>query len=94
MTWRLCPGQTLRLLSTDDESVIYNDHSGATHLISMLATRLLQRLRQAPAGTAALAAYCADEWELEAGDAAEFDRTVAGLLAELDEAGLIEASPS
>lgn len=94
MTWRLCTGQTLRLLSTDDESVVYNDHSGATHLISMLATRLLQNLQQTPADTAALAAACAAEWELEADDAAAFDHTVAGLLAELCEAGLIEACPS
>lgn len=94
MTWRLCPGQTLRLLSTDDESVVYNDHSGATHLITTLATRLLQHLRQGPADTAALAACCAAEWVLDPDDKGEFDRTVAGLLAELAEAGLIEAGPS
>ncbi|MET0961394.1 MAG: HPr-rel-A system PqqD family peptide chaperone [Noviherbaspirillum sp.] len=92
MKWRLCRGQTLRLLSTDDESVIYNDRSGATHLISMPATRLLQRLQQAPADTATLAAFSALEWALE--DDAELDHVVEALLAELDEAGLIEVCPS
>ena len=92
MNWRLCSGQTLRLLSTTDESVIYNDQSGATHLISMPATRLLQRLHQAPADTVTLAAFSAVEWDLK--NDAELNQTVAFLLAELDEAGLIEACPS
>lgn len=92
MKWRLCQGQTLRLLSTDDESVIYNDQSGATHLISMPATRLLQHLQQAPADTTTLAAYSAIEWDLE--NDAELDLMVGALLAELDEAGLIEVCPS
>jgi PqqD family protein of HPr-rel-A system len=89
MKWRLREGQTLRMLLADDESVIYNDHSGDTHLVSAAAASLLQRLRQSNADTASLVAACAAEWELEADE--ELDAVIRDLLAELDSLGLIEA---
>jgi len=89
MKWRLREGQALRMLSTDDESVIYNDHSGDTHLVSAAAASLLQRLQQSDADTASLLTACAAEWELEADE--ELDATIRELLTELDSLGLIEA---
>jgi PqqD family protein of HPr-rel-A system len=89
MKWRLRAGQTLRMLPADDESVIYNDNSGDTHLISAAATSLLQRLRQSDTDTASLVTACAAEWELEADG--ELDAAIRDLLAELHSLGLIEA---
>ena len=89
MKWRLRAGQTLRMFSADDESVIYNDNSGDTHLISEAAASLLQRLRQSDADTASLVTACAAEWELEADE--ELVAAIRDLLAELDSLGLIEA---
>lgn len=65
MKWKLRPGQRLRMLWTDDESVIYNDLSGDTHVLTAIATSLLQRLREGPADREGLAALLASEWEFD-----------------------------
>ena len=50
------PGQTLARREWDGEGVLFNDLTGATHLLSSTALWLLDRLQAAPAGAATLAA--------------------------------------
>ena len=66
MNWRLRAGQRLRMLSDDEEAVVYNDLSGDTHLLSGIAASLLERLRQGPADLHSLAGFLAGEWDLDA----------------------------
>ncbi len=43
--WRIVPGQLLRSRSWDGQSVLYNEVSGATHLLDDATLELLQALR-------------------------------------------------
>lgn len=56
--WRTTPGQAYRLRQFDDpagmEVVVYNDVTGATHLLGEAAVHLIQVLRCGPASTADL----------------------------------------
>lgn len=45
MTWQIAPGQSLRHRHWDDQYVLYNDLSGATHLLDAPAMELLLALR-------------------------------------------------
>jgi len=92
MNWKLRAGQRLRMLSDDEETVVYNDLSGDTHLLSSIAASLLERLRQGPADGDSLAGFLASEWELDA-DMAPAALT-AQLLSELAALSLIEPIPS
>jgi PqqD family protein of HPr-rel-A system len=81
------------MLAGEDESVIYNDLSGETHLLSALAISLLLQLQQSgPAEGSTIAARLADTWEFESDDEAR--QMTCSLLAELDTLGLIKHSPS
>lgn len=92
MNWKLRAGQRLRMLSDDEETVVYNDLSGDTHLLSGIAASLLERLRQGPASSDSLAGLLASEWDLDADIApAELAEQ---LLAELAALSLIEPTPS
>lgn len=88
--WRVIPGQSLRCRQWDDETLLFNDLSGATHLLGPAALCLLDLLRAGPAGEALLAdglraAFDVDETELAEELAALLD-----VLARLD---LIEPCP-
>ena len=86
--WRLSAGQQLRWRSWCDESVLYNDLSGDTHLLddsAMYVLRLLQRAAQPEA--ALVDALCA---EFEAEHDADSARDTAELLASLSALSLIE----
>lgn len=48
-------GQTLERREWDGEAVLFNDLTGATHLLSSTALWVLERLQAAPADGAALA---------------------------------------
>ena len=54
--WQLMPGQRLRLRDYGDESVLYNDHSGDTHLLGGSAAYLLELLADGPRTETALLA--------------------------------------
>lgn len=43
--WRIVPGQSLRSRSWDGQSVLYNEVSGATHLLDEDTLALLHALR-------------------------------------------------
>jgi PqqD family protein of HPr-rel-A system len=43
--WCIVPGQSLRSRSWDGQSVLYNDVSGATHLLDEQTLELLHALR-------------------------------------------------
>lgn len=76
------------MVGGEDESVVYNDCSGETHLLSAIAVNLLQKLQKAPADFSSLSAFIAEAWDFESED--ELRNTVQGLLAELDALWLIE----
>ena len=88
MKWKLRPGQHLRMLAGDDESVIYNDHSGETHLLSGIAVSVLQLLEDGPQDLDGLSFKLAEDWEFESD--AELSRMTLQLTSDLNGLGLIE----
>lgn len=92
MNWKLRAGQRLRMLSDDEETVVYNDLSGDTHLLSGIAASLLERLRQGSADRDTLADFLSSEWELD--DDIAPAAMAEQLLSELAALSLIEPIPS
>lgn len=88
--WRLIRGQSLAYRSWDDETVLYNDLSGATHLLGPAALCVLEALRPGPAATAALASRLHAEFDI---DDEALEDEVAALLGELSRLSLIEPCP-
>lgn len=89
--WRLIHGQTLRQRRWGDESVLYNDLSGDTHLLGETAICLLQALQASAHDEATLLASLCAQLQIEADDTAA--RETAALLASLCALSLIERSP-
>jgi PqqD family protein of HPr-rel-A system len=85
------PGQALRRRSWEDETVLYNDLSGDTHLLGLAANEALNALADGPAGLATIAARLGTLFEL--GDAGAMGDTLATLLDELVQLGIVEAVP-
>lgn len=85
--WRLAPGQRLVHRCHDGECVLFNDLSGATHLVDDVTLGLLQALEEAPQSASSLAASGADPLDCAAtGDPdpdtlAALDELLAGLAA-------------
>ena len=71
----------------DAETVLYNDLSGDTHLLTAPATTLLHLLAQGPATSAALGEAMGRAFDLAPG--AGLDADLAGLLDDLRRFGLI-----
>lgn len=90
--WRTTSGQAYRLRQFDDpagiEFVIYNDLTGATHLLGEAAVHLIQVLRCGPATSADLCAALAAALECERDESLARDTDV--LLAQLADFFLIE----
>lgn len=80
------------MVEGDGESVIYNDCSGETHLLSAIAVNLLQQLKEEPATLSSISTFLANAWEFESDE--ELRQTVHSLLTDLDESNLIEACRS
>lgn len=78
------------MVDGEDESVVYNDCSGETHLVSAIAVNLLRRLEQQAADFSSLSAFIAEAWEFESDEALR--KTVQDVLDELDALSLIEVS--
>ena len=76
------------MVAGEDESVIYNDCSGETHLLSAIAVSLLQQLARGPADFPSVAAFLAGAWEFDSDD--DLRQTSHRLLAELEALSLIE----
>lgn len=89
--WQVTPGQTLAARQWDDELVVFNSLSGATHLLGLGATVLLGVLQQGPADEPSLAAALQDEFAL---DAAEIGAELPSMLARLAKLELIQPCPS
>lgn len=83
--WRVIPGQLLVYRCWDDEAVLYNDLSGATHLLGPAALCLLQALRAGPLDEAALGTALLEEFEIgdDGADPATLSDELAAELAEL-----------
>jgi PqqD family protein of HPr-rel-A system len=88
--WRLLDGQLLRYRCWDDEAVLYNDLSGATHLLGPAALCVLEALRSGPVCTAALSAGLLDAFDIDDG---AFGQELEVLLGELSQLSLIERCP-
>lgn len=88
--WRLIPGQLLAYRCWDDEAVLYNDLSGATHLLGPAALCILEALRGGPARDTALSVALLAEFEIEPSSLAA---ELAGLLDSLARLDLIETFP-
>ena len=85
--WRVIPGQLLVYRCWDDEAVLYNDLSGATHLLGPAALCVLEALRDGPAPEAALGAALLAEFDI---DDSQVSDELAGLLDSLARLDLIE----
>lgn len=104
--WQVAVGQRLNRREWDGEAVLFNDLSGATHLLSSTAVWLLERLAEAPdaipglaaALKSALAAEIAEDRDNgvnsargdEAGETSVDHAQLAALLADLHALDLIE----
>jgi len=88
--WRLKSGQSLRYRCWDDEAVLYNDLSGATHLLGPAALCVLEALRPGPAAAPALASRLLDEFDI---DNEALGGELDALLGQLSELSLIEPCP-
>lgn len=88
--WQVTPGQTLVARQWDDELVVFNSLSGATHLLGPGATVLLGVLQEAPADEATLAAALQAEFELSS---AEIGPGLHPMLARLAKLELIQPCP-
>jgi PqqD family protein of HPr-rel-A system len=86
--WRLTAGQQLRCHSWGDESILYNDLSGDTHLLDDSAIFLLRLLQRAAQPEAMLVAAMCTEFEADHDDASA--RDIVELLASLHALSLIE----
>jgi PqqD family protein of HPr-rel-A system len=85
--WCLRPGQTLQYRQWDGECVLYNDLSGATHLLGDGAIELLLALRHGTATQAALASVLQAEFDI---DAADLDGATDALLHTLQRLDLVD----
>jgi PqqD family protein of HPr-rel-A system len=92
LVWQLRRAQNLRLVEGELESVVYNDCSGETHLLSAIAVSLLQHLKNGRADFSSISTFLADAWEFESDE--DLRQTAHSLLGELDALGLIEVCPS
>ena len=88
--WRVIPGQALVYRCWDDDAVLYNDLTGATHLLGPAALCVLDTLRAAPADTSALSRAILAEFDVDADLLAEELSSVLDSLVRLD---LIEPCP-
>jgi PqqD family protein of HPr-rel-A system len=91
MNWRLRTGQSLRMLAGDDESVVYNDQSGETHLLSAIAISMLEHLRKGPDSFTGMCSALTQAWEFDS--ETELQRVVLALTDELRDLSLIEPCP-
>lgn len=85
--WRLMAGQALMARRWDEDLVLFNGLSGATHLLGPGAAFLLDQLSMGPRDDATLAAAFHEEFELDVAQAAT---ELAGMLALLAKIELIE----
>ena len=88
--WRAINRDGLHLRAWDDESVVYDEFSGHTHLLSSFAGESLSQLcgQQAPLSAALIADQLAAELEIERD--AGFDQALAACLDAFERLGLVE----
>ena len=86
--WCLIHGQTLQQRRWGDETVLYNDLSGDTHLLGETAICLLQALQASARDEATLVASVCAQLQIDADDTAAHETAV--LLASLSTLSLIE----
>lgn len=87
VVWRLMEGQSLRYRCWDGEAVLFNDLSGATHLLGPAAICVLEALRSGPLSVTTLAPRLLDEFDI---DEEFLDAELDALLDQLSRLSLIE----
>lgn len=87
--WRVTPGQTLHHRDWGDESVLYDNLSGDTHLLEASALQVLLALRTCAASESALRATLCAALELDDEEASH----IPALLEDLRGLRLIEEVP-
>lgn len=80
----------MRYREWQDEVVLFNELSGATHLLSLEALVVLEWLAAGPASEAALAAILRERFEV---DESTLDHEVSDLLEQLSSLDLVEPCP-
>ena len=87
--WRLAEGSSLVWKLWDDEYVVFDQGSGDTHLLDLVAGEVLRVLERQPETAGDLVRRVASALEIEADDALR--RHVDQTLGQLHRAGLIES---
>jgi len=85
--WQLTPGQSLVARQWDEDLVVYNALSGATHRLGLGAAVLLGVLEDGPASEATLAVALQTEFSLDDG---EVDAELPAMLDRLSRLELIQ----
>ncbi len=88
--WQVIPGQSLIARQWDEELVLYNSLSGATHLLGLGAAVLLGVLQEGPASEAALAEALRSAFSLGESDV---DAELPAVLDRLAKLELIQPCP-
>ena len=88
--WQVTPGQSLVARQWDEDLVLYNTLSGATHRLGLGAAVLLGVLQEGPASEATLGATLRTEFSLLEG---EVDTELPAMLDRLSRLELIQPCP-
>jgi len=88
LKWRLMSDQALHFRYWDDEYVVYDSHSGDTHLLGTVAVQVLFKLQQTPSIATELSASIAPLLHINMDD--ELVMQIDSILADLDKLALIE----
>lgn len=91
--WRVIPGQSLVYRRWGEEAVLYNDLSGATHLLGAAALCLLEALRVAPASTEMLTMALLAEYDESDLDIDSVGQEISSVLDSLARLSLVEPCP-
>jgi PqqD family protein of HPr-rel-A system len=87
--WRI--GAPITLRDWDGDYAVFNPLSGSTHLLDIVSGEVLRALQAGPATTAVVCEHVARFLGVENDE--RVTRRIAGVLAELDQLGLIEPAP-
>lgn len=86
--WELAEGSRLHWICWDDEYVVFDEGSGDTHLLDLLAAEVLKVLEQGPGAEPALVERVAARLDIEPD--AELERRIGEAIQKFRAVGLVE----
>lgn len=86
--WQINEHCELHWRSWEEEFIVFDSRSGDTHLLNLVAARVLKKLERGPANSADLAEHIAVFFEIELNQG--FESTLKRLLDDFYSKGLIE----